>query len=347
VFTRAEALRRLVGARASALPRLSALRTNLWLQGRWGTVDSIEAVVRQRLPADPINEGWDQVRARMAGDTALYRRLLESAVAKGDAKDPVQTANRQMMAALEEGRLRDADRFREASIATYRARGVPIEPFIEAGMSLSSAIEAGADSPSRIRAYEEAIRAAPPASRMRASLSAASHYARLGRTVRARAMLAAFDSLATDSTSREQYAESREEVLGELAFAEGRWAEAVALARRKDQLPDGPATSCVHCLPLELMELFAAAGQTDSLLAQHAAYLRTPMGARPLRGPDFTVPIRSLWALARAYDARGDRVNAVAAYQAYVARFGRADPELQGKVADARERVRALGVGGR
>lgn len=54
----------------------------------------------------------------------MSRRLLERAVA--------------------EGRLRDAGRFRRVSLDTYRAQGVPIEPYTESYISLESTIDAGA-----------------------------------------------------------------------------------------------------------------------------------------------------------------------------------------------------------
>ncbi len=344
-FARAEVLRRLVVARDSGVLRLSALRANLSLQGNWKAVDSVEAIVRRRFPDDGLNDSWARVRAQMTGDLELQRRLLDSAVVKGDSRDPVQTANRQMLQALSEGRLRDADRFREASLATYRAQGVPIDAFTGAFISLESAIDAGVVPPRVLQAFEDAVRESPAAARLAVSLSATRAYAKLKMPARAKAALAEFDRLVSDSVTRARYAEAREEILTEVALAEGRWAEAAAALRRADQKPDGPATSCASCLPLDLLRVFATAGQADSALAQYDAYRRTARGSRPRTGPDLFIPITSLLALARIYDARGDTKNAVMAYRDYVLRFERADPELQPVVREARARWLALSSG--
>lgn len=254
---------------------------------------------------------------------------MERAVAEGDARDPVQTANRQMMFALVEGRLRDAGRFRRVSLDTYRAQGVPT---------------AGA-----LRAFEEARRAPSPSGRMGASLSAARAYAKLKMAPQAKAALADFDQVATDATEQARYGESKNAILMELAIAEGRWAEAAAMARRADERPDGPASACVECLPLELVRVFATAGVADSAIAQYDLYKRTPNGSRPRVGPDLFVSATTVLAMARIYDARGDSAKALAGYRDYAMRYERADAELQGTVREARARVMALvlGEGGR
>jgi Protein kinase domain len=341
-FARAEVLRRLVVARDSGILRLSALRGNLWLQGKWSALDSIEATVRRRFPNDELNDSWARTRAFMAGDLELQRRLLDSAVVRGDSRDPVQTANQQMVQALNEGRLRDADRFREASLATYRAQGVPINAFTGAFISLESAIDAGVVPPYVLRRFEDAVRASSPTEQLAVRISAARAYAKFGMVAEAKAALAQFDRLFTDSTQLARYIDGRNDILMELAIAEGRWVDAAAMVRRADQKPDGPASSCVSCFHLKLLKVFAAVGLADSALAQYDAYRRTAIGSRPRIGPDLYVPITSTLALARIYDARGDRKNAAQLYRDYVTRFERADAEFQPIVREARARMLAL-----
>ena len=55
-------------------------------------------------------------------------------------------------------------------------------------------------------------------------------------------------------------------------------------------------------------------GRPISALEQYDLYRRTAKGSRPRRGPDLMVPINSMLALARIYDARGDKE----AYRDYV-----------------------------
>jgi hypothetical protein len=249
--------------------------------------------------------------------------------------------------ALAEGRLRDAARFRRVSLDTYRAQGVPIGLDAELFVTLESAIDAGAPTADALRAWEEARRATSPSARRDASLLAARVYAKLKMVPEAKAALAEFDRRVTNTTERAESAEAKNMVLKELAIAESRWAEAAAMARRADELPDGPASACLQCLPLELLRVFATSGVTDSAIAQYEIYKRTPNGSRPKVGPDLFVSARTMLALARIYDARGDRAKAVAAYRDYATRYERADTELQGTVREARARVTALMPGER
>ncbi len=341
-FARAEQLRRLVIQRDSGVLRLSALRQNLRLQGRWSAIDSVEAIVRRRFPKDQLNNSWASDRATLAGDLERQRRLEDSAAVIGDVREPVQIAIRQMFLALQEGRLRDADRFREAQFAVFRSRGVTINDFTAKTLSVEFAADAGVASPQEIREYEAALAVEMRTSKTAPALAAVRTYAKLGMAAKARSALEAYERTTTDSTIRARNEKALPPLLIELAVAERRWAEAAAMLRRDDQRPDGPATPCVQCLPLELLRVFAMAGMADSALAQYDAYRRTPMGSRPRIGPDLSVSAPSTLALARIYDAKGDTRNAVTAYRDYVLRLERADAELQPSVREARARMQTL-----
>ena len=124
-------------------------------------------------------------------------------------------------------------------------------------------------------------------------------------------------------------------------FSSGRAVRCTEM-RKADSLPDGPAHACEHCLPLNLLRIFAQAGMADSALAQYEAYLKTPRGSRPRTGPDSDVPATTIEAVARMYEQRGDTARAVQAYGDFVEMWKRADPELQPRVAAARKRLEAL-----
>lgn len=164
-FARAEVLRRLVVQRDSGILQLEALRGNLILQGKWLAVDSLDAQARRRFPTDERLIAWARYRAWMSGNLARNCELLDISVARGDSRDKVQSANRQMLHARQAGRLRDAEAFRDASA---------------------------------LREFETARRAAPPASRVGAMLSAARAYASLGMAPQARAALAEYDRSVTE-----------------------------------------------------------------------------------------------------------------------------------------------------
>jgi tetratricopeptide (TPR) repeat protein len=289
-----------------------------------------------------LNSSWASDRATLAGDLTLHRRLLDSAVVHGDVRNPVQTLIRQMMQAVEEGRLHDADRFQQASFAVYRAQGVNATDFTAKSLSIEFAAAAGVASPQAVREYEQALDLETRTSKTAPALAAVRTYAKLGMAAKARSALATYERTVTDSNLRARNQGALPPIMIDLAIAERRYAEAAAMLRREDQKPDGPADNCGYCLPLALVRVFAMAGQADSALVQYDAYRRTPMGSRPRIGPDLTVPAPTMLALARIYDARGDARNAITAYRDYALRLERADAELQVNVREARARMQAL-----
>jgi hypothetical protein len=80
----------------------------------------------------------------------------------------------------------------------------------------------------------------------------------------------------------------------------------------------------------------------DSVIAAYEAYKKTPMGSRPLEGPDTRLGIMNTELVAKAYDAKGDAENAVKLYRVFVEAWKNADPELQPRVKAARDRIAKL-----
>ena len=123
--------------------------------------------------------------------------------------------------------------------------------------------------------------------------------------------------------------------------------DAVTEFRREDVAPDGPASSCAYCLPAGLARAFDMAGNVDSTIAAIERYLAIAPGARVMS----VVPARLasladgdfLWLasferrLGELYAAKGDARSASIHLQRFVALWKNADPELQPKVAEARQ----------
>jgi len=126
------------------------------------------------------------------------------------------------------------------------------------------------------------------------------------------------------------------------ALADRKWKEAADLIRKSDRRPDGPANGCVTCLQTELIDLFATANMPDSALAVYAEYRRSPLGSRQRQGVDRIMGAARTEALAKMFDARGDTANAVQHYRDFIEFWKSADPELQPRVAAARERLQQL-----
>jgi len=187
---------------------------------------------------------------------------------------------------------------------------------------------------------KEPIQQLPVQSRPYVPLAIA--YSVADRPDRARAILRRYDADVTDSVVRRMFRNGVDAAEATIALAEGRWAEASEMIRRFDRLPDGPAGRCGACLSYNLLWLFSKAGMADSVLAEYDAYRATGYGARERDGPDVDLGAPIYLSLARIYDAKGDTANAVAHYREFIELWKDADPELQPRVAAARERLRQL-----
>ncbi len=168
-----------------------------------------------------------------------------------------------------------------------------------------------------------------------------SAYAQAGRPKEAQAALARLESVAqADSVVFRLSAPQRAYSRAEVAFAEGRFDDALRAFREADQLPDGPSTGCHGCVDANLARVFDAAQQADSALVHIESALRgytifaySPPGH--LRG-------LLLERAAQLLDAKGDAEGAARRYREFIALWQDADPELQPRVAQARRRVDAL-----
>lgn len=143
--------------------------------------------------------------------------------------------------------------------------------------------------------HEQSLSVAMRTMKTAPALSAARTYAKLGMATKARSALDAFERTVTDSLIRARNQQAVPPILVELAIAERRWADAAAILRREDQQPDGPASDCVYCLSLDLLKVFAIAGQADSALAQYDTYRRTAMGRDRASDPTWSCPPGRCW----------------------------------------------------
>ena len=145
-----------------------------------------------------------------------------------------------------------------------------------------------------------------------------------------------------DTALKRSLAPERHRANAAIAAAEKRWPDAVDERRMADSLPDGPVEFCFHCLPLDLMALFAQAGMVDSALAQYERYRETPYGRRQMNGPDVLLGAEGYEVLAQMYEKKGDAAKASEAYRIMIELWKNADPVFQPRVAEARRRLTAL-----
>ena len=131
--------------------------------------------------------------------------------------------------------------------------------------------------------------------------------------------------------------------LAEIALASGKASEAIAEFRQGDIGYDGaPASECGPCLPLNLGRAFDAARQADSAIANFERYLVTPYWLKwqAQHDPMNTPAVHER--LGQLYEAKGNADKAAEHYRAFIDLWKNADPELQPRVAAAKERLKKL-----
>ena len=181
----------------------------------------------------------------------------------------------------------------------------------------------------------------PPEDRPYTNL--ASWYAEAGRPDRARAMLRRMEA-DRDAMAAPLSAAARARAMGEIAFAERRYGEALAWFRahagaRGD---DSDRGSCAICPLPHTARAYDAAGNADSAIAVYERYLRTPSAWRGSVEADQFYLAGVLERLGELYEARGERQQAAAVYTRFIALWTGADRELQPRVAEARRRLARL-----
>jgi tetratricopeptide (TPR) repeat protein len=158
-------------------------------------------------------------------------------------------------------------------------------------------------------------------------------YAAAGRPDRTRSVMAEWE------VRRVEFPTTRDSVLaarmrGAAALAEGNYAAAQTDLRVTEH------QGCRVCdLPM-LGRAYDLAGAPDSAIAVYTRFIDTPSLDRiPPDGAFLPVVHKRLGEL---YEAKGQRDKALEHYRAFIALWKDADPVLQPKVTDARQRVAAL-----
>jgi tRNA A-37 threonylcarbamoyl transferase component Bud32/tetratricopeptide (TPR) repeat protein len=330
-------------ANQSAMSNLLGVLTD---QGKLAAVDSVIAEARKRFPAATTFNQAAINRLLLDGRLDEAAKALDSAKAKGDPRSPSWAVGRLAGLAFDRGRLRESRELALQSRGIDSARGQP-QPavFMAAGM-LNALQDIRAPYDAQLKAFDDAVEKAKidewPLSD-RPYLWFAELNAKVGRTDRARAWIAKYDAAIGHDTALKRWdTPDVQHVQYHMALSERRWSEAADLIRKSDRRPDGPASACTTCLQTELIDLFATAGLPDSALAIYAEYRRSPIGSRPRQGPDREMGAARIEALAKMFDAKGDTANAVVQYREFIELWKNADPELQPRIAAARDRLAQL-----
>jgi tetratricopeptide (TPR) repeat protein/TolB-like protein len=360
-FARADSLARL---RVRAEPGYQITYANLvaWqlAQGHVAAAESTIALATTRFP------GWDRTPLGTTRRAALQysRGDVDGAIAVLDGSPArlapfSQRASDPMLAEL--AMLRGQFRSREQILREAAALRDPASaPSAVSDTAKEIMAEVWFKGPlighaQRIDALVASPAFTEPPPGYREYLGIARAYALIGRADRARGLLARYDTEVRDTALKREDRPKMHGVLGEIALAEHRPMDAVSEFRLEDVAPDGPASSCAYCLPAMLARAFDMAGNADSTIAAIERYLAITPGARVYVAPAAMVTsLASLVAgdyfflapfekrLGELYDAKGNVAKAVEHYQKLVDLWKNADPELQPKVQEVRQRLARL-----
>jgi eukaryotic-like serine/threonine-protein kinase len=260
--------------------------------------------------------------------------MLASRVTSPDERSALAFANSSV--ALLHGKVKEADRLTaEAYVQARLAGGTDLTLAQQMDLAFDQAWFHG-DLQGAQRRLDEAV-ARTPLRSMPASLapyrSAVASYAIAGRPDRARAIMAEFDARRHDSpTTRDSVFLHR--MRGQIAIAAHDYATAQSELRITERV------GCLVCDLPELGRAYDLGGVPDSAIAVYERYLTTKWPDRAEVDAVFLPAVHKR--LGELYEARGEREKALAHYRAFIDLWKDADPEMQPKVTDAKQRVAGL-----
>jgi tetratricopeptide (TPR) repeat protein len=238
-----------------------------------------------------------------------------------------------------QGRLDDATRFAATGYELARQAGVTATVIQQAVDAAFDEAWFRSDGAGAQRHLDEALARTPLKTVSMAEApyeKAVITYAMAGRPDRARAVMTEWDARRRDSpTTRDTVVIHR--LRGQLALASKNYAAAESELRITEKL------GCQVCDLPSLGRAFDLGGVPDSAIAVYERYLTTLWHDR--------VPIDAAYLpavhkrLGELYEAKGKRDAAVKHYRTFIELWKNADPVLQPKVTDAKQRVAALTKG--
>jgi len=158
-------------------------------------------------------------------------------------------------------------------------------------------------------------------------------YSIAGRPDRARAVLAQWEESRKSATDIEDD-NYRHAMRSWIAIASGKYDEAASEARA------AAATSCDFCVLPTLAQAYDLGGQSDSAIAVFNRFIDLPVAGRDAVDGNFLAGAHKR--LGELYEAKGNNADALKHYNVFLRLWKNADPELQPKVAEVRQRVDRL-----
>jgi tetratricopeptide (TPR) repeat protein len=313
------------------------LRAQVALQ-KAGAVEQTLALYQKHIPSTPFIPNW---RANIAARAeqydsaeAILQRFRQSRI--GEREIRRLTSGWLAANVRTRGRLSSARQYAREVRDIEREQGIPTATLAAALDEARDDLMFFGDKQKALTTVDDAVRQhfdklAPLA---RPFEDLVSLYALAGRPDKARGMLAGFDeSRKTAGASGDAWVRHR--MLGYIATAENKFAEAIREYRDADQVV------CTVCLLPEIARTYDLAGDVDSATAVLTRYVEQKNEALRL-GTDSRYLASSYKRLGELWEQKGDRHRALGYYLRFVALWKDADAELQPKVAEVRKRISRL-----
>ena len=241
------------------------------------------------------------------------------------------------------GRINDLNRYAAQARQIQQALGAPRNPLADSLQFSQLDLGFFDDTVSALRRMDAMLAKTDISSLpwdLRPYLGLAAFYASAGQPARGRQFLARWEAEVPDSGRRRLQEPGRRAVQGVIALAEGRYNDALRDVWASDTTYDGPNGDCAMCLYDDIAYLHYRAGQPDSALYWYEKYLDTPLfGRYNFEGGNKPLMLKRMGEL---YESVGNVEKAALRYREFLALWDKADPRLQPKVADVRQRLSRL-----
>jgi tetratricopeptide (TPR) repeat protein len=234
------------------------------------------------------------------------------------------------------GRIHEADRYLHEAWMYGAASGLKEAPIMDAVDRAQLLVWHLADGPAALRLVADSLARHPLDSiaELTDAMQALVHfYAVANRPDQAQAALARWQA----TRKRVSYGDDSlraAAMRGDIALAQGKTAEALALYRAAD------AWGCPVCNLPPIAQAYDQLGNADSAIAVFTRFIGTPAPGRVYMDGDYLAGAYKR--LGELYEAKGDRQRAITNYMKFVDLWSKADPELQPKVAEARAKIARL-----
>jgi tetratricopeptide (TPR) repeat protein len=338
----------------SPIPHL-ALAADLVALGRRAEAEQVYSQIAKLFPGHRAVVEWAILLAASSGDyttaAASARRFRDR-----DAQGPLDRADASRWLAdlaLARGRLAEAEEYTRDAMAASVVAGRRAN-YIKDAATLGLIDIWFRHRPLHGLGTIEAALARYPLDSIslldRPYVTLALMYASAGRPQQARALLTRYER-EVSPTLRHIDDPRRQWTWGQVALAEGRFADAVAQFQAYVPSP----RQCLACGQAALAQAYDRLGNSDSAIAVYERYVTTPSvyrmfdqggtGPAPGAGPfgnDVTQLAPSYQRLGELFEQRGDRAKARHYYSRFVELWKDSDAELKPVVSVVRQRLRQL-----